>query len=76
MLDYIWSKKWVCRYIFCKLLIQLYLRGKIDIDEERELAIKYEIMSIPTFVILKNGEVSETAVGMRDKEELIKLIEK
>ncbi len=49
---------------------------KIDIDEERELAIKYEIMSIPTFVILKNGEVSETAVGMRDKEELIKLIEK
>lgn len=49
---------------------------KVDTDEEQALAIKYGIMSIPTFIVFKNGEVSATAVGMRDKEELIKLIEK
>lgn len=49
---------------------------KIDTDEEQELAIKYGIMSIPTFIVFKEGKVSATAVGMRDKEELIKLLEK
>ena len=49
---------------------------KIDVDEERELAIKYGIMSIPTCIVFKDGKVSETIVGMRDKEELIALIEK
>lgn len=49
---------------------------KIDTDEEQELAIKYGIMSIPTFIIFKEGKVSATAVGMRDKEELIKLLYK
>lgn len=49
---------------------------KIDIDEEKDLAIKYGIMSIPTFLVFKDGKVSQTAVGMRDKEELITLIEK
>lgn len=49
---------------------------KVDTDEERDLAIKYGIMSIPTFIVFKNGEVSSTAVGMRDKEELIKLLNK
>lgn len=47
---------------------------KIDIDEEQELAIKYEIMSIPTFIVFKDGKIEKKAVGMRDKEELIKLI--
>lgn len=49
---------------------------KIDTDEEQELAIKYGIMSIPTFIVFKNGKVSATAVGMRDKEELLNLLEK
>ena len=49
---------------------------KVDTDEEQELAIKYGIMSIPTFIVFRNGEVSSTAVGMRDKEELIDLINK
>ena len=49
---------------------------KIDVDEARDLAIKYEIMTIPTFVVFKNGQVSQIAVGMRDKEELFELIEK
>lgn len=47
---------------------------KVDTDEEQALAIKYGIMSIPTFIVFKNGKVVNTVVGMRDKEELIKLL--
>ena len=49
---------------------------KIDIDEEKDLAMQYGVMSIPTFIVFKEGKISATAVGMRDKEELITLIEK
>lgn len=47
---------------------------KVDTDEEQDLAIKYGIMSIPTFIVFKNGEPVGKAIGMRDKEELIKLL--
>lgn len=47
---------------------------KVDTDEEQNLAIKYGIMSIPTFIVFKNGEPVSKTVGMRDKEELIKLL--
>ena len=46
---------------------------KVDTDEEQDLAIKYGIMSIPTFMVFKNRKVEKTAVGMRDKEELINM---
>ena len=49
---------------------------KIDTDEERDLAIKYGIMSIPTFIVFKNGEVKAKSIGMQDKEELIEMINK
>lgn len=49
---------------------------KVDTDEEQNLAIKYGIMSIPTFIVFKNGEPVGKAVGMRDKEELISLLNK
>ncbi len=49
---------------------------KVDTDEEQELAVKYGIMSIPTFIVFKNGKIVSTAVGMRDKEELISLLNK
>lgn len=44
---------------------------KIDTDDEQELAIKYGIMSIPTFIIFKNGKIEKTLIGMQDKTELI-----
>ncbi len=47
---------------------------KVDTDEEQNLAIKYGIMSIPTFIVFRNGEPVGKAVGMRDKEELVKLL--
>ena len=46
--------------------------GKVDVDENQELAIKYDIMSIPTIIIFKNGKVEKTFVGLRDKEEILK----
>lgn len=46
--------------------------GKINTDENLELAQKYGIMSIPTIMIIKNGEISKTFIGVTDKDEIIK----
>ena len=48
---------------------------KVNIDEEQDLAMEYGIMSIPTFLIFKNGKVVNSAVGVRDKQELINLLQ-
>lgn len=47
---------------------------KVNIDEERDLAIKYEVMSIPTFLVFKEGKVVNKSVGVQDKKEIISLI--
>ena len=47
---------------------------KVNIDNEEELAIKYMVMSIPTFVVIKNGEEVNRIVGAVDKSELESLI--
>lgn len=48
--------------------------GKIDVDENSEIASEYGIMSIPTFIIFENGEVKQTVVGMQSKDALLNLI--
>lgn len=48
--------------------------GKINVDENPDLAMEYDVMSIPTIVIIKNGEVSKTFVGVRDKNEILEAI--
>ncbi|MCI8616981.1 MAG: thioredoxin [Clostridia bacterium] len=45
--------------------------GKINVDENQELAMKYEVMSIPTLIIYKNGKEAKRFVGVRDKKELL-----
>lgn len=47
---------------------------KINIDEEQELAVKYGVMSIPTFLVFKNGKVAEMTVGVQEKENITKLL--
>ena len=47
---------------------------KVNIDDEQELAIKYGVISIPTLMVVKNGEVVNTAVGLRPKEEIEELL--
>ena len=44
--------------------------GKINIDENQELAEKYGIMSIPTILIMKNGEIANQFVGVTSKEKI------
>ncbi|NCB04850.1 MAG: thioredoxin [Clostridia bacterium] len=49
--------------------------GKINIDEQMELARKYRVMSIPTLVVFKNGEVAERTVGVQSKESIVSLVQ-
>lgn len=44
--------------------------GKLDVDENRKVAMKYRIMSIPTLLVFKNGDVVDQIVGARPKESL------
>ena len=46
--------------------------GKINVDENPDIAVEYNVMSIPTFIIFKNGKEEKRFVGVRDKEELLK----
>ena len=50
--------------------------GKINVDNDPELAQKYKVVSIPTFVIVKNGEVQETFVGAMSAGQFAEKIEK
>ncbi|MBN2852544.1 MAG: thioredoxin [Clostridia bacterium] len=50
--------------------------GKVNVDQERDLAMKFNIMSIPNLVIMKNGKVVENIVGYRPKEDLKNLLAK
>ena len=50
--------------------------GKVNIDEQPQLAAKYGVMSIPTLMVIKNGEVTEKAIGARPKPLILKMIEK
>lgn len=50
--------------------------GKLNIDESQEIATQYNVMSIPTFLLFKNGKVVDKKMGYGDKEELEQLIAK
>ena len=45
--------------------------GKVNTDENLELAQRFTIMSIPTIMIFKNGNISKTFIGVTDKNEII-----
>lgn len=48
--------------------------GKINVDEQSELAERYNVMSIPTLLLIKNGEVAASSIGYKPKEDLEQLI--
>ncbi len=48
--------------------------GKVNVDEQSELASQYNIMSIPTLVVIKNGEVVKKATGVISQEEIEAMI--
>lgn len=45
--------------------------GKVNVDNEGELAVKYGVMSIPTLLLFKDGEVVKKSIGFMTKEQLI-----
>ena len=47
---------------------------KINIDDEQDLAINYGVMSIPTLVVIKNGQETDRVVGLIEKSEVERLI--
>lgn len=49
--------------------------GKINVDEEPELAEAFQVMSIPTLIVIKNGRVVNTSVGVKPKSAVKKLLE-
>lgn len=69
----------------CKMMIPIVeeiageMEGKIkvfklNVDEERNLAIKYNIMNIPAFLLFKDGKVEKQTIGMQSKEDLINFL--
>lgn len=50
--------------------------GKVNVDEEMELALEFGVSSIPTLVVLQGGETLEKAIGYCPKEEILELIDK
>ena len=48
--------------------------GKINVDENPELAGQFGVMSIPTLVVMKNGQVAAKAIGYRPKADIEKLL--
>ena len=47
---------------------------KVNVDENHELAEKYEIMTIPAFIVIKNGAEAGRTIGVQTKEDILKLI--
>jgi len=48
--------------------------GKVNVDEQPELAEAFKVMSIPTLAVIKGGKVVSTAVGARPKQEIINML--
>ena len=48
--------------------------GKVNVDENRDLAMKYEVMTIPTILIIKEGKVEKSFVGVTDKSAILESI--
>ncbi len=49
--------------------------GKVNVDEESELAEMFRVMSIPTLMVMKEGKVAATAVGVRPKKDILRMLE-
>lgn len=68
----------------CKMLIPIveeiasevsdFKVGKVNVDEESDLAMQYGVQSIPTLVVIKNGEVGNKAVGFQAKDKVLDLV--
>ena len=51
------------------------LVGKINVDEQEELAMRYGVMSIPTLLVMKQGEIVAQSVGARPKAQILSMLD-
>lgn len=49
--------------------------GKVNVDEEQELAAKFQVMSIPSLFVLRNGEVEAHSLGVKPEAEILAMVE-
>lgn len=59
---------------FAKEFAGKYVVGKVNIDEQEELADRYKVMSIPTIKVFAGGKVLKTAVGVRSREDILNML--
>ena len=59
---------------FAKEFDGKFIVGKVNVDEEEELAGRFNIMSIPTIKVFKNGTETGSALGVQTREKLLELI--
>ena len=52
-----------------------YVVGKINVDDEPELAVQFDVMTIPTLVVLKGGEIVNQVSGARPKAQILAMLE-
>lgn len=48
---------------------------KINVDEQPELAAQFQVMSIPTLMVVKNGQITQRVVGARPKNQILALVQ-
>lgn len=49
--------------------------GKVDVDAQEELAVKFGITSIPTLIVFENGKIKNTSVGVMPKSDVLALLD-
>lgn len=49
--------------------------GKINVDEQPELASQFRVMSIPTLIVMKDGKLEKSSVGLQDKAALLAMLD-
>ena len=48
--------------------------GKVNVDEEPELAAAFQVASIPTLVVIRDGKITQTAVGVQPKDRILDML--
>ena len=48
--------------------------GKVNVEEQKELALQFKVMSIPTLAVIKNGQIVKRTVGALPKEQILSML--
>lgn len=48
--------------------------GKVNVDEQQDLAVRFNIMSIPTLIVFKNGQPANISVGVKSEKEILAML--